>query len=123
MRRLKEGHRGIFDLDDSDRIEITLPASVFDWLQQKLNGIAKIIVHRKNLLFCIYLVSLAVICTIFYALSFSTNVSGAVDQVEEWEYFRRILSYGLYGGVAIVGLFLVNVALKMRDDGESCRKE
>ena len=60
---------------------------------------------------------------IFYAFSFSANVSGALDQVEEWEYFRRILSYGLYGGVAIAGFFLVHFALKMREDGESCKKE
>lgn len=123
VRRVKEGRRGIFDLDDSDRIEITLPKSVVDWLQQKMSRIAKIIVGRKNLLFCIYLISSAVICMIFYAFSFSANVVGAVDSVEEWEYFRRILSYGLYGGVAIAGFFLVHFALKMRDDGESCRKE
>lgn len=111
VRRVKEGRRDILDLEDSDRIEIRLAKSAVEWLTQKTNRIAHIIVHKKNLLFCTYLLSTAAICAIVYAFSFSANVSGAVDQVEEWEYFRRVMSYGIYGGI-IIAVGIIGFCLK-----------
>lgn len=58
-----------------------------------------IVTDRENQLLVLFLGIWVIVTTIILACTWSSNVTGAVDRMEEWEYFRRILSTGLFSGV------------------------
>lgn len=85
------------------------PISVWNHVVRSVGGM---IAEHKNLFFFLYLLCGTLICACVYSISFSGNVVGAIDQVEEWEYFRRVLSYGIYGGFFIIAGFVCVLMLR-----------
>ena len=93
---------------------IALPSGPISFCYCVAGNVKEIILEYKNWLFSLYLVCAAAICAIIYAVSFSQNVAGAIDQVEEWEYFRRVLSYGIYGSFGIIAVGVCAIMIKKK---------
>ena len=52
-------------------------------------------------------------------ITYSSNVMGVIDNVEEWEYFRHVLSIGVFGGAFCVGTNVMRYWMKGREKNEN----
>lgn len=78
---------------------ISLDTPFYGRIKAGLCRVRNIVTDRENQLFVLFLSIWVIVTTIILACTWSSNVTGAVDRMEEWEYFRRILSTGLFSGV------------------------
>lgn len=78
---------------------ISLDTPFYGRIKAGLCRIRNIVTDRENQLLVLFLGIWVIVTTIILACTWSSNVTGAVDRMEEWEYFRRILSTGLFSGV------------------------
>lgn len=78
---------------------ISLDTPFYGRIKAGLCRVRNIVTDRENQLFVLFLGIWVIVTTIILACTWSSNVTGAVDRMEEWEYFRRILSTGLFSGV------------------------
>ena len=58
-----------------------------------------IVTDRENQLLVLFLGIWVIVTAIILACTWSVHVTGAVDRMEEWEYFRRVLSIGMFSGI------------------------
>lgn len=79
------------------RISIDTP--LYGKIKTGLSTIRDIVIRRENQLLLLFLGIWVVVTGIIWVCTWSTHVTGAVDRMEEWEYFRRVLSTGLFSGV------------------------
>lgn len=77
----------------------SLDTPFYGRIKAGLCRVRNIVTDRENQLFVLFLSIWVIVTTIILACTWSSNVTGAVDRMEEWEYFRRILSTGLFSGV------------------------
>lgn len=68
--------------------------------------IQKLISHRENQFLMLFLGIWMVVTGAILLCTWSINVIGAVDRMEEWEYFRRALSTGMFSGAlgVVIGI-------------------
>ena len=78
---------------------ISLDTPFYGRIKAGLCRVRNIVTDRENQLLVLFLGIWVIVTTIILACTWSSNVTGAVDRMEEWEYFRRILSTGLFSGV------------------------
>ena len=78
---------------------ISLDTPFYGKIKAGLCKVRDIVADRENQLFVLFLGSWMIVTAIILVCTWSSNVTGAVDRMEEWEYFRRILSTGLFSGV------------------------
>lgn len=78
---------------------ISIDRPLYDKIKTGLSTVRDIVIHRENQLFVLFLGIWMIVAAIILACTWSSNVTGAVDRMEEWEYFRRILSTGLFSGI------------------------
>lgn len=78
---------------------ISLDTPFYGRIKAGLCRVRDIVTDRENQLLVLFLGIWVIVSTITLACTWSSNVTGAVDRMEEWEYFRRILSTGLFSGV------------------------
>lgn len=78
---------------------ISLDTPFYGRIKAGLCKVCDIVTDRENQLFVLFLGIWVIVTAIILACTWSSNVTGAVDRMEEWEYFRRILSTGLFSGV------------------------
>ena len=78
---------------------ISIDRPLYDKIKTGLSTVRDIVIHRENQLFVLFLGIWMIVAAIILACTWSSNVTGAVDRMEEWEYFRRILSTGLFRGI------------------------
>jgi hypothetical protein len=78
---------------------ISLETPFYGRIKAGLCMVRDIVTDRENQLLVLFLGIWVIVTTIILACTWSSNVTGAVDRMEEWEYFRRILSTGLFSGV------------------------
>lgn len=78
---------------------ISLDTPFYGKIKAGLCKVRDIVADRENQLFVLFLGIWVIVTAIILACTWSSNVTGAVDRMEEWEYFRRILSTGLFSGV------------------------
>ena len=77
----------------------SLDTPFYGRIKAGLCRVRNIVTDRENQLFVLFLGIWMIVTAIILACTWSSNVTGAVDRLEEWEYFRRILSTGLFSGV------------------------
>ena len=78
---------------------ISVDTPFYDRIKRGLCVVRDIVTDRENQLFGIFFGVWAIVTGIILLCTWSANVTGAVDQMEEWEYFRRVLSIGLFSGI------------------------
>lgn len=78
---------------------ISLDTPFYGRIKAGLCRVRNIVTDRENQLLVLFLSIWMIVTVIILACTWSSNVTGAVDRMEEWEYFRRILSTGLFSGV------------------------
>ena len=78
---------------------ISLDTPFYGKIKAGLCKVRDIVADRENQLFVLFLGIWMIVTAIILVCTWSSNVTGAVDRMEEWEYFRRILSTGLFSGV------------------------
>ena len=78
---------------------ISLDTPFYGRIKAGLCRVRNIVTDRENQLLVLFLGIWVIVTAIIWACTWSSNVTGAVDRMEEWEYFRRILSTGLFSGV------------------------
>lgn len=78
---------------------ISLDTPFYGRIKAGLCRVRNIVTDRENQLLVLFLGIWVIVTAIILACTWSSNVTGAVDRMEEWEYFRRILSTGLFSGV------------------------
>jgi len=80
---------------------------IYRWCKEKLRSVGELISKNNGWLSLVYLLSAAVITGVLYVTTCAGRIVGSVDQVEEWEWVRNALSFGIWGGVLIAGGLLV----------------
>lgn len=87
------------------RISIDTP--LYGKIKTGLSEVRDIVICRENQMFVLFLSIWVVVTSIILVCTWSTHVTGAVDRMEEWEYFRRVLSTGLFSGVFGVVILII----------------
>ncbi len=79
-----------------------------------MRNLSEAISGNSGILTLIYGVSAGLISGVLYALTYSSHILGRIDEVEEWEYFRKVLSCGVFGGAvaAVVCIFIIQKNIK-----------
>ena len=98
---------------------ISCQTPVFTKIHNNLVGIKKIISQRAVKLFWLYMCILFVSIITILMITYSSNVMGVIDNVEEWEYFRHVLSIGVFGGAFCVGTNVMRYWMKGREKNEN----
>lgn len=102
----------IFKMNVSEKeYVIVLPARMVEACKQFGEKVKKAIKDNKTILFWTLLGAEVVICAVIYLFSYSAHVVGAIDIAEEWEYVRRVLSYGIYGSI-LIATIIVGVTMR-----------
>ena len=86
---------------------ISIDTPLYGKIKTGLSSMRDIIFHRENQLFVLFLSIWVVVTGIIWGCTWSTYVTGAVDRMEEWEYFRRVLSTGLFSGVFGIAILII----------------
>lgn len=86
---------------------ISIDTPLYGKIKTGLSMICDIVIHRENQLFLLFLGVWVIVTGIIWICTWSTHVTGAVDRMEEWEYFRRVLSTGLFSGVVGVVISII----------------
>lgn len=83
-----------------------------------MRNFSQAISQNSGILTLIYGVSAGLIVGVLYALTYSAHILGRIDEVEEWEYFRKVLSCGVFGGAAImvICVFVIQRKTKKHKD-------
>lgn len=86
---------------------ISIDRPLYDKIKTGLSTVRDIVICRENQMFVLFLSIWVVVTSIILVCTWSTHVTGAVDRMEEWEYFRRVLSTGLFSGVFGVVILII----------------
>ncbi len=86
---------------------ISIDRPLYDKIKTGLSTVRDIVICRENQMFVLFLSIWVVVTSIILVCTWSTHVTGAVDRMEEWEYFRRVLSTGLFSSVFCVVISII----------------
>ena len=78
---------------------ISLDTPFYGRIKAGLCRVRDIVTDRENQLLVLFLGIWVIVTAIILACTWSVHVTGAVDRMEEWEYFRRVLSTGMFSGI------------------------
>lgn len=73
---------------------------------EKLYRIKEAISKNNIAVSLVYLLSSGIIMSITYIATYGSNIVGRVDEAMEWEYVRKVISLGLWGGVLAAAVYL-----------------
>lgn len=62
----------------------------------------------------VYVASAALISGSVYAATYAQYILGRIDEVEEWEYFRKVLSLGVFAGAVIAAVLMLMIQRKSK---------
>ena len=68
-------------------------------IKRGFSVVGDIVTDKENQMFVLFIGIWVIVTGIILLCTWSANVTGAVDRMEEWEYFRRALSIGMFSGV------------------------
>ena len=81
--------------------------SMYQYYNQRLEHIRRFfIANRFKVCFTYLIFVVVVVCTLF-RVSWSEYITERVDQINEWEYVRGILSIGIWGSLLIVAVIII----------------
>lgn len=78
---------------------ISVDTPFYDRIKRGFSGVCDIVSDKENQMFVLFIGIWVIVTGIILLCTWSANVTGAVDRMEEWEYFRRALSTGMFSGV------------------------
>ena len=82
---------------------------IYNLCCERLRGIKEAISKNNMAVSLIYILSACVIMGVTYIATYTSHITGRVDEPVEWEYVRRVLSLGLWGAVVIAAVYLYAV--------------
>ena len=85
---------------------ISIDTPLYGKIKTGFSAVRDIVINRENQLFVLFLGIWVVVIGIILLCTWPANVTGTVDRMEEWEYFRRALSTGMFSGVfgVVIGI-------------------
>ena len=86
--------------------EFVYEKGAYRWCSRKLADIGNYLSANSGKVSLMYLLLMAGSIGLLYLTGWADTIVGAVDQVEEWEYVRGVLSIGLFGSVILTALCL-----------------
>ena len=86
--------------------EISYRRGIYARLADLGNRIAAAVAAHTLPALGVYVLSSALLILAGFLVSGGGSITGAVDQIEEWEYVRAVLSFGLWGSILTAGIFL-----------------
>lgn len=86
---------------------ISLDTPFYVRMKTGFGTVRNVLVSKENQLFALFLGIWVVLSSLILCCTWSSNVVGAVDHVEEWEYFRKALSIGMFSGIFGVAISIV----------------
>lgn len=86
---------------------ISVDTPLYGKIKTGLSAVRDIVINRENQLFVLFLGIWVVVTGIILLCTWPANVTGTVDRMEEWEYFRRALSIGMFSGMFGVAISIV----------------
>lgn len=78
---------------------ISVDTPFYDTIKRGFSVVGDIVSDKENQMFVLFIGIWVIVTGIILLCTWSANVTGAVDRMEEWEYFRRALSIGMFSGV------------------------
>lgn len=78
---------------------ISVDTPFYDRIKRGFSVVGDIVTDKENQMFVLFIGIWVIVTGIILLCTWSANVTGAVDRMEEWEYFRRALSTGMFSGV------------------------
>lgn len=78
---------------------ISVDTPFYDRIKRGFSVVCDIVSDKENQMFVLFIGIWVIVTGIILLCTWSANVTGAVDRMEEWEYFRRALSIGMFSGV------------------------
>ena len=78
---------------------ISVDTPFYDRIKRGFSVVGDIVTDKENQMFVLFIGIWVIVTGIILLCTWSANVTGAVDRMEEWEYFRRVLSTGLFSSV------------------------
>ena len=100
--------------------ELVLDKGVYRWCREKLVYVGTLISQNSIRTGAVYITASGTIAGVLYVMTYRGHITGRIDQVEEWEYFRTILSLGVWGGALVAVLFLLTIRRNRQD--RSCKE-
>lgn len=86
---------------------ISVDTPFYDRIKRGFSVVCNIVTDKENQMFVLFIGIWVIVTGIILLCTWSANVTGAVDRMEEWEYFRRALSTGLFSGVFGVAISII----------------
>lgn len=78
---------------------ISVDTPFYDRIKRGFSVVGDIVTDKENQMFVLFIGIWVIVTGIILLCTWSANVTGAVDRMEEWEYFRRALSIGMFSGL------------------------
>lgn len=78
---------------------ISVDTPFYDTIKRGFSVVGDIVTDKENQMFVLFIGIWVIVTGIILLCTWSANVTGAVDRMEEWEYFRRALSIGMFSGL------------------------
>lgn len=86
---------------------ISVDTPFYDTIKRGFSGVCDIVSDKENQMFVLFIGIWVIVTGIILLCTWSANVTGAVDRMEEWEYFRRALSIGMFSGLFDVMISII----------------
>lgn len=86
---------------------ISVDTPFYDRIKRGFSVVCDIVTDKENQMFVLFIGIWVIVTGIILLCTWSANVTGAVDRMEEWEYFRRALSIGMFSGVLGVVISII----------------
>lgn len=76
---------------------------------ERLGSFGTTVSLHSGVLALVYVVFAGLISGVLYVATHSGYILGRIDEVEEWEYFRKVLSCGVFAGAVIASVFILMI--------------
>lgn len=92
--------------------KIAYDTALYCKCSERLGDFGTTVSLHSGVLALVYVVSAGLISGVLYVATHSGYILGRIDEVEEWEYFRKVLSCGIFAGAVIAAVFVFMIRRK-----------
>lgn len=97
---------------------IAYDTALFQKCSKTISKWKTIISQNNSILAVIYIISASLISSILYLTTHSRYISGKIDEVAEWEYFRNVINCGVFISVLIVAMFVYYIQKRTQSNAD-----
>lgn len=97
---------------------IAYDTALFQKCSKTISKWKTIISQNNSILAMIYIISFSLISSILYLTTHSRYISGKIDEVAEWEYFRNVINCGVFISVLIVAMFVYYIQKRTQSNAD-----